>query len=175
MIVRYGLVAIFLGSAAEGEPFALAGGVLAHRGFVYPWVAVSAAFAGALAIDQAWFFLARRARSNRWVQSVSRRPAFATSLDLLDRHPRWFIVLFRFAYGLRSVAPVAIGLSRVRTRQFVYLNVAAAAVWSILFTSMGYLAGPLFSRVSDRFGLGVGIASAVLSVGAIAFSLRRDP
>lgn len=173
IILRYGFVAIFFGAAIEGEPFALAGGMLVHRHLMSPWSALGSTFAGAFLIDQIWFHLARRARENRWVQSVAERPAFARALDLLDRHPRWFILLFRFAYGVRSVAPVAIGLSRVSTRLFVPLNLVAAVAWTLLFTALGYAAGPLFERLSDRFGTGVEIGAVLLSLGALAFSLRK--
>ena len=95
-IIRYGLVAIFLGTAIEGEPFALAGGVLAQRALLSLWMAVGAAFAGSCLIDQIWFHAARRLRTNPLVHSVTRRPAFARSIESLEHHPIGFVRLARF-------------------------------------------------------------------------------
>lgn len=171
-IIRYGFVAILLGTAIEGEPFALAGGVLAQRAMLPFWIALGAAFAGALLIDQLWFHAARRVRTNHLVQTVTRRPAFARSLASLDRHPVWFVLLSRFVYGIRAVASVAIGFSPVRTRLFMPLNVLAAAVWSVLFTALGYWSGPIFEQLSTRYGAGVEAAAVVLSLTMFAVALR---
>ncbi len=37
LIVRFGLPAVFIGAGIEGEPFAIAGGFLAHRHLVPLW------------------------------------------------------------------------------------------------------------------------------------------
>jgi len=147
--------------------------MLAERGLLAPWAVLATVFAGAVGIDQGWFWLARRARSNSWVRSVSQRPAFARALDLLERHPTWFLLLFRFAYGLRSVAPVVVGLSKIRFRLFLTLNLVAAAVWTLAFTTLGYLAGPLFEHLSKRFGSAIEIAAVALSMAALGYSLRK--
>lgn len=173
LILRYGLFAVFAGSAIEGEPFALAGGVLAHRHLLSVPAALLAAIGGALFVDQLWFHLARRARHSRIVRGVAKRPAFARSLALIERHPVAFALLFRFAYGLRAVAPVAIGASRVDARLFVPLNVVAAIVWGGLFTALGYALGPSFAAVEARYGTGLAVGGVVLSALVLALALRR--
>ena len=173
IILRYGVVAIFLGAGIEGEPFALAGGVLAHRHWLSPYTAGLAAVGGSCLIDQFWFHLSRHFRQSRIVQRVTRRPAFARSLDLIERHPVWFVLLFRFAYGLRAVAPVAIGSSRLPTGLFVPLNMAAAIVWGSLFTTLGYLLGPTFEVAEARYGTGIAVATIGLSAVDLALALRR--
>jgi membrane protein DedA with SNARE-associated domain len=173
LIVRYGVIAIFLGAGIEGEPFALAGGVLAHRGWLPPYIAVLAAICGSCLVDQFWFHLSRSFRRNRMVLRIKQRPAFARSLELIERYPIRFVLLFRFAYGLRAVAPVAIGTSKLPTRLFVPLNIIAAIVWGCLFTGAGYLLGPAFEQAEARYGSRIAIATVCVSVLAITFALRR--
>lgn len=173
IVLRYGLAAVFLGTAIEGEPFALAGGVLAHRGWLSPVAAVLAVIGGALFVDQLWFHLGRHFRDGRVVRSVVQRPAFARSLRLVERHPVPFVLGFRFAYGLRAVAPVAIGASRVATGLFVPLNVAAAAAWGALFTGLGWLAGPSYEAVEARYGTALTVGAIALSAGVLLFALRK--
>ncbi len=143
MIARYGLLAIFVGSGIEGEPFALAGGVFAHRQWLSPYAVALTVIAGAFCVDQFWFHLSRNFRQSRLVQKVVQRPAFRRALDLIERHPVLFVLLFRFAYGLRAVATVAIGASAVPKKQFILLNFVAATVWGMLFTGLGYALGRL--------------------------------
>jgi len=173
IIIRYGVIAIFLGAAIEGEPFAIAGGILAHRHWLPAWLAALAAIAGALSIDQIWFHLSRHFRHNRRIEKVSRRPAFARSLDLLDRRPIWFLALFRFAYGVRAVAPVAIGLSRVPARLFVALDIPAAIVWGSAFTALGFALGPAFEAAEARYGTTIEVGAIAVSVLALVFALHR--
>jgi membrane protein DedA with SNARE-associated domain len=173
LVIRYGVIAILLGAGIEGEPFALAGGILAHRHWLPFWLAASASIVGSCLVDQAWFHISRHFRSNRRVQAITERPAFARCLDILQRHPIWFVLLFRFAYGLRVVAPVAIGLSNVPTRLFVPLNIASAIVWGIIFTALGYALGPAFEAAEARYGTTIALAAIIVSAGALAFTLRR--
>ena len=172
LVLRYGVIAIFLGAGIEGEPFAIAGGVLAQRGWMHTWLAVAAAIGGAIAVDQFWFHLSRYFRDNRMVRRVMDRPAFARSLELIERYPVRFAFLFRFAYGLRAVAPVAIGTSRVSERLFVPLDIVAAILWGAAFTGAGYLIGPAFERAEAHYGTTIGIVAICLSAAAIAVALR---
>lgn len=146
LISQYGLFAVFAGSGIEGEPFAIAGGILAHRGLLPLWQVVLAASIGSCAIDQFWFFLGHYFRNHKWVVSVSKRPAFADALNLIERRPILFILSFRFAYGLRSIAPVAIGTSRVSALRFIPLNILAAAIWGPLFVGIGFIFGSTLER-----------------------------
>lgn len=173
LILHYGVIAILLGAGIEGEPFALAGGILAHRHWMSPYTAALASIVGSCLVDQMWFHLSRHFRASKVVQRIAERPAFRRSLDLIERYPMWFVLLFRFAYGLRAVAPVAIGASRVPTRLFVPLNIIAAIVWGSLFTGAGYLLGPAFEAVEKRYGTGITIATIGLSGLVLVLALRR--
>ena len=51
------------------------------------------------------------------------------------------ILGFRFVYGLRSVTPFVIGMSRVRAIEFVALNIVSAAVWANTIGGLGFLFG----------------------------------
>jgi membrane protein DedA with SNARE-associated domain len=55
------------------------------------------------------------------------------------------------------------------------LNAFAAGAWSVLFTTLGYLAGPMVGRLWERYGAGVGVAALFLSIAvfAIAFGAVR--
>ena len=173
IVLHYGVIAIFLGAGIEGEPFALAGGILAHRDWLHGWVAAGAASTGAAAIDQLWFHLSRRFRNNRRIRAIAARPGVARCRALLERYPVGFVLLFRFAYGLRAVAPVAIGLSNVSAWLFVPVDLLAAAAWGSGFTALGFLMGAPFERAEQRYGPEIGLAAIAISALALALVLRR--
>jgi membrane protein DedA with SNARE-associated domain len=176
LLAHYGLFAVFAGSGIEGEPFALAGGILAHRAALPLWQVMIAASLGSCTVDQFWFFLARYFRDDRWVVRLSRRPAFADAIDLIERRPTMFILLFRFAYGLRAIAPVAIGSSQVSAWRFVPLTIVASAIWGPIFVTIGYMFGTTLERYlphSTATIIFVVMAFALISILCTRAALRR--
>ncbi|MEF0940937.1 DedA family protein [Rhizobium sp. BR 362] len=149
LIARYGLLAIFLGAAIEGETMVILGGVFSHRHLMTYWNAAAAACAGSFIADQTLFFIGRYARHYPRVQKIIAKPAFARVTHLLERHPTGFIFSFRFIYGLRAISPVAIGMTGVSAIKFALINAAAALIWGLLFTGIGYLFG---QGIEQAFG-----------------------
>jgi membrane protein DedA with SNARE-associated domain len=173
IIAKYGLFALFLGAGIEGETVVVAGGLLSHKGLLPLPGAMAAAAAGSFVADQIFFSAGRYFRGQAWVKRVQQRPIFARALGLLERHPIGFIFAFRFIYGFRTVSPVAIGTTQVRTKLFVLINAIAAVVWGIVFTGIGYLFGHSFEKLLHRYlphGHDVLIAAAVVVAIALIFA-----
>lgn len=167
IIAKYGFAALFLGAGLEGETVVVAGGLLAHKGLLPLPGAMAAAAAGSFVADQIFFSAGRYFRGQAWVKKVQQKPLFAKALGLLERHPIGFIFAFRFIYGFRTISPIAIGTTQVRTKLFVVINAVAAVVWGIVFTGIGYLFGHSFEKLLDRFlphGHRVWVAAAVVAV-----------
>ena len=53
----------------------------------------------------------------------------------------------RFLWGFRIALPVAIGMSSMRTRRYLALNLAAGALWSTVIGSIGFGSAQLLSYV----------------------------
>ena len=149
-IAHYGLIAILVGSALEGETVAMIGGMSAHRGlFALPavWAAV---LAGTLIADQGLYYVGRTLKDRPWVLKMRSTGRFQKAQSLFERHPRKFVMLFRFFYGLRTVSPVLIGTSGFPPLRFAMLNLIAAILWSLLFVGLGYAFGLGIERLFDR-------------------------
>ncbi len=175
-ITQYGLVAIFLGAAFEGETSVVTGGLLAHQHLLPLVGSAAAAVTGSFAADQLFFFAGRRYRDTKRVRRIAEKPAFAKALDTLERHPTVFILGFRFLYGLRTISPVAIGTSHVPARTFMILNAISALVWGVVFTGIGYVFGDGLIELVDEVmprqklvGVAILVAVAALVIAAIRF------
>ncbi|WP_174285515.1 DedA family protein [Sphingomonas bacterium] len=169
LLQHYGLAALFVGAGVEGETVVVGGGLLAHRGYFPLSGAMAAASAGSFVADQLFFLGGRRFRDHRWVRRVREKPAFARAIGWLERYPIGFILAFRFIYGLRTVSPVAIGTSRVEARTFLIVNIVAAIMWGVTFTTIGYLAGRRFEHLLHRFVPGTPLLlGAVGILGGVA-------
>ncbi len=175
-MLRYGLVALFLGAGFEGETVVVGGGLLAHRGVFSLPGAMAASSAGSFVADQLFFAAGRYCRDRRWVTRQRERPAFSRVLRMLERYPVAFIFAFRFIYGIRTISPVAIGTSQVRGSVFLAVNVVAAIVWGVVFTAIGYAFGHEVERVLHRLlpsPTTVVVVGAFVVVSLIAVHLVR--
>lgn len=178
-ITQYGLAAIFLGAAFEGETSVVTGGLLAHQHLLPLIGSAAAAVTGSFAADQLFFFAGRHYRDTKRVRRIAEKPAFAKALDTLERHPTIFILGFRFLYGLRTISPVAIGTSHVPARTFMILNAISALVWGVVFTGIGYVFGDGLIELVDKVMpkqklVGVAILVAVAAVVIAAIRVWRS-
>lgn len=146
LISQYGLAIVLAGSLLEGETVLLLAGYAAHRGYLDLTAVVAVAMLGAVIGDQVWFALGRR----QGMRLIVRRPWLNSrvqrALDLIERHPVKVIFAMRFAWGLRTALPIAVGMSHVSWRRFLLLNLLSALLWAPLVTGMGYMFGAILAR-----------------------------
>ncbi len=148
-LVQYGpavgYIVLLLGSFVEGESVVLTAGFFAYKGYLSLPAIMLIAFLGSLFADQLLFFLGRIYGPGM----LERKPAFREKAErafgLLHHYHIWFILGFRFVYGIRTVSPFVIGASGIPVKRFAILNVIAAAIWAVLSCYAGYLLGYFFA------------------------------
>ncbi|WP_338466647.1 DedA family protein [Novosphingobium sp. ZN18A2] len=168
---QFGALGIGLGAGLEGETAVVIGGIVARHGAVSPLAAFTAAWLGSMIADQAFFLLGRWRRDGAWVHKIMARPGFHRAIDFVERNPKTFCIVFRFLYGLRTVGPVTIGLSRIPASLFFALNVLSAAVWAATFTFVGYHFGQAFELALGRALTPlhvIALAAAAIAVALLA-------
>ena len=144
LIATYGLIIVAIGAVVEGETVVVVAGFLAHQGLMNPVAVAIAAFVGSWAGDQGFFMLGRRFSGSKFVREQVERPAFTRVIALIEQNPIRFILAFRFLYGLRTVSPIAVGISNVPALTYLLFNTIAAAGWAAIMTGIGYLLGRTF-------------------------------
>jgi len=171
---------IFAWTFFEGETFVLFAGLAASKGYL-DWGGVFfAAWLGSFAGDQLYFWIGRRwgtallGRVPRWQGSVQ------SSLEWLKRYDTWFILSFRFIYGVRNFASFAMGMSGLAPARFASLNLGAAFVWALAFSGFGFMFGQVFkhmlSDVAQIFSfVTLGVFVVAISVGTYLHRRRRNP
>lgn len=170
---NFGYIALFIGTFFEGETILVLAGFLAFQDYLRLDLVIFTAFLGACAGDQLWYSLGRRygrrmlARKPRW-EALGER-----ALRLLHRHPDLWVLGFRFVYGLRTVMPVAIGLSGYPPRRFLLFNGIGAILWASVLGLASYHFGSLLESLLGHIKrYEFIILGALLVVGGL-FWLRR--
>ncbi|HOD14351.1 MAG TPA: DedA family protein [Spirochaetota bacterium] len=149
LIMDYGYLAVIIGTFLEGETILIVAGFAAYEGYLELPLVITAAFFGSLFGDQLYFFIGRYKGQALLARFKSWEPRITRFRKLMDRHNTWFILIFRFLYGLRTPAPFAIGLSNVSIRKFIFLNIISAAIWAVTLGVLGYFFGQVLEAILD--------------------------
>lgn len=157
LLLEYGYWLILGWTFIEGETIVIIAGVAAAAGHMKLWLIVLVAWVGSYCGDQIYFTIGKK-----FGPAILRRlPAAQKPIDrasrLLLKYDHWFILSFRFIYGVRNFTPPALAIAGVPHKRFAILNFFAAGLWAISFAGAGYLFGQAFkSLVADAhkyFGL----------------------
>jgi membrane protein DedA with SNARE-associated domain len=180
LVTTYGPAVIFVGTFLEGETIVVVAGFLAHQGIIDPFAVAASAFLGSFLGDQFWFYLGRRHAEHPLATHITRHPLFTKVASAIEDHRIKFILTFRFIYGIRTISPVAVGLTDIPTKEFLLLNAIAAVIWAIAFTALGYLFGKAVETVlgdikaiEHKIFAAAGIALAIFVIYQIGWRTRR--
>ena len=179
LIHTYGYIGVVIGTFLEGETTLLLAAFAAHQGYMELPYVMAAASLGSFCGDQSFFWLGRKRRR----KTLARHPALAGKIEkaqaLMERYRKLVMFFFRFMYGLRTVIPFAIGMSKIPAVEFITFSTVSAVVWAVLVAGAGYLFGnALESLLGDmkRYELVVLGAIAVTGVAVwIIYLYRRKP
>jgi len=135
MLIKYGLVAVFLAAMVEADVIPILAGVGAHRGYFDPVVVVAAATAGALAGDCLWFYIGRHnlIRDSKLLNRIRSKAEV-----LFRRVGEWQIPLSHVIYGTRIATMIFIGARGSSPRRFVFVDGAACLALTTLLFCLGF-------------------------------------
>jgi membrane protein DedA with SNARE-associated domain len=178
LVMSYGLAAVLLGSALEGDFTLILAGVFAHLGyFPYP-LAVAAGALGSFLGDLAWYSLGRvrgpRFRAGRLYQRMGHRiESLAARLGPAE------LIAARFVYGTKAASMVFWGLHGLSLLRFVLVDGVGCVLGSFVFTGLGYLvsgsATVLLGRVRRvQLWLLGALAVGVVLVVIINWAAKRE-
>jgi membrane protein DedA with SNARE-associated domain len=138
LVLRYGLLAVLLGSAVEGDFTLILAGVGAHLGYFPFPLAIAAGALGSFAGDLAWYTLGRlrgpRFRAGRLYRRMGHRIE-----SLARRLGPAQLLAARFVYGTKAASMVFWGLHGLSLGRFAIVDGIAAVIGSAVFIGLGYL------------------------------------
>ncbi len=188
LLLTHGYLVIFLGAALDnfglpssGDVVLFAGGFFANNGRAALPLVMLSGFAGALVSDNSVYWIGRiggrplidRILKIRLLQFLINEKSLEKVERYFESHGGKTVFVGRFGPGLRSMTPLFAGVTRMGYFRFVPYNVAAALVWAVVYSFIGYVFGQYWSEllaVAKSFGFSV-VALVILVI--VAFVLRR--
>jgi membrane-associated protein len=174
---------LLVGFFLPGDTLLFFTGVLVLGGVIGQplWIVIPAVAVSAALGDQLGYFIGRvtgpRIFERRESGLFSQRSVTKTQ-GFFDRYGPLAVTIARFVPVVRTFAPVAAGVGKMRKRVFTTFNVAGAALWSAAVVILGYgLAhipgvADLVARYIDVVLVGI-VAISVVPVLIRAIVIRR--
>ncbi len=137
----------------EGESVILTASFLAYKGHLSIFKIMIVAFCGTLFADQALYHLGHYYGPDFLERFPKMKKRSTKAFKLLRKWDVWYILIFRFIYGIRIVSPIVIGTAGIPPWRFIPLNFISAVVWTIVSCGLGFLFGEIIEHVLHSFHL----------------------
>lgn len=145
---------LMLGAAIiEGETFLVLGGVAAAAGMLNLGWIIILSITGCMIHDCFLFYLGRYVGPAILKRKPNWQPKVKRISFMIDKYNIWLIIGFRFAYGLRTVIPFALGMSNISNIKFIISNNIGAFIWVLVFLLSGYYFGNIFEIMLHKLSL----------------------
>ncbi len=132
LLQEYGYIVLFFWSILEGELGLIMAGIMSHTGHMNVGLSIFIAGLGGFTGDQIYFYIGRYSKRYIHKKMHKHRRKFAVAHLLLKKYGWPLIFIQRYLYGLRTVIPMSIGLTRYSAGKFAFINLLSAWVWAAL-------------------------------------------
>ncbi len=137
----YGYIVLFLYSLGGGFVALLGAGVLSFMGKMDLTLSITIAFIANFIGDALLFYMSRYHKGEMMEYFKKHRRKLAFSHLLIKRHGAWIIIIKKFIYGLKTLVPLAIGLTKYDFWKFSGYNALGALIWAITVGGLSFLFG----------------------------------
>ena len=149
LLKEYGYIVLFFWSILEGELGLLMGGIMCHTGDMNLPIAIFVAGLGGFSGDQIYFYIGRYSKKYIHKKLHKQKRKFAIAHLLLKKYGWPIIFIQRYMYGLRTIIPMSIGLTRYSASKFAIINLLSAWTWAALTIIPAYIFGEEILKVLE--------------------------
>ncbi len=153
-LTTYGYIGLFLYSLGGGFVGLLAAGVLSYAGKMDLSTSIAVAFVANFLGDMLLFYMSRYQKKDIMNYMHKHKRKLALSHILMKKYGSWVIFMQKYVYGIKTLIPLAIGLTKYDFRRFGILNLFASAIWAVIVGYGSYASGKpliaLYENVADK-------------------------
>lgn len=150
-VASWGYAILFFWSVLEGELGLIFAGIAAHTGHLNVWVAIFIAGLGGFVGDQIYFYIGRLNKGYIQRNFASQRRKLALAHLLLQKYGWPIIFIQRYMYGMRTIIPISIGLTRYSALKFAIINLVSAWIWAAITILLAWVLGEQILEILKFF------------------------
>ncbi len=151
LVNTYGYWFMVLGAFLETDTLLIAGGFAANQHLLNVGYLIIIAIGFSMLHDCILFYIGR----GIGIKLLNKYPGLEQKMhkasEYIDRYGLWVILILRFAYGLRTLIPIALGMSKISDKKFLFYDFIGGILWSIFFIFGGALFGKAMAVLIPKF------------------------
>ncbi|RXJ83615.1 DedA family protein [Arcobacter sp. CECT 8985] len=163
LIRDWGYIALFAYSFGGGFVGLVFAGVLSYTGDLNIYISILVAGVSNFLGDQFLFMLARKNKiyAKDMMKKYGRKIALAHVM--MRKYGSLVVFIQKYIYGIKTLIPLAMGITKYSSGKFVIYNMLATILWAIIVGYASYTAGQyILSSASEFKYIGLGIVAIVL-------------
>lgn len=137
----YGYIILFVYSFGGGMIAIIAAGVLSYQGSMNLEISIIVALISNFIGDTFLLYASRYNKQIFMPYIKKHRRKLALSHLLMKKYGDKIIIIKKYIYGLKTLIPVAIGLTKYSAVKFSILNFIGATIWAVTLGYGSYYAG----------------------------------
>ncbi|WP_345993359.1 DedA family protein [Sulfurimonas sp. HSL-1716] len=149
-IATYGYIGLFIYSLGGGFVALVAASVLSYMGKMDLATSMAIAFTANVIGDNLLFYLARNQKTAMHDYLRKHRRKLALAHLKMKQYGSWIILIQKFIYGIKTLIPIAIGLTKYDVKKFTILNILSAIVWTLVVGFASYFSGNAIVKLYDH-------------------------
>lgn len=161
-LATYGYIGLFLYSLGGGFVALVGAAVLAYMGKMDLTLVIAIAFIANALGDVLLFYMARYQKGTMMDGLRKHRRKLALSHVLMKKYGSSIILFQKFVYGIKTLIPIAIGLTKYDFKKFAVLNVLSAGVWALVVGLGSYYSGSVIVKLVEQISDKPWIAPVIL-------------
>ena len=171
-IQDWGYIALFLYSFGGGFVGLIFAGVLSYAGDLNIYISILVAGVSNFLGDQFLFFLARKNKNyaKDMMKKYGRKIALAHLL--MRKYGSFVIFVQKYIYGIKTLVPLAMGITKYSALKFTIFNAMAAILWACVIGYASFTAGEFILNLSEDFKY-VGLFTVVMVILAISYVFKK--
>ncbi len=168
----WGYVALFLYSFGGGFVGLAIASVLSYSGDLNIYVCIIIAAISNFIGGQFLFFLARKNKNyaKDMIKKYGRKIALAHLL--MKKYGSFVIFVQKYIYGIKTLVPLAMGITKYSALKFTIFNAMAAILWACVIGYASFTAGEFILNLSEDFKY-VGLFTVVVIFLLITYAFKK--
>jgi membrane protein DedA with SNARE-associated domain len=169
LIRDWGYIILFLYSFGGGFVALVVAGILSYSGELNIIISILVAGVSNFIGDQFLFTLARKNKHQAKQMMQKHRRKIALSHLMMRKYGTWVIFIQKYIYGIKTLIPLAMGLTKYDYKKFLFFNILATSLWAIVVGTAAYMLGEVIYTYIDELKSYVPFIVGAIIIGVIYF------
>jgi len=173
IIQDWGYLALFFYSFGGGMLGLAVASVFAYSGDLNIYYVIIVAFVSNLLGDQFLFTIARNNKDYAKEMMQKHKRKIALAHLMMRKYGSVTILLQKYIYGIKTLIPLSIGLTKFDAKKFFIFNLIGAIIWSLVVGIGAYMLGDIFLSTVEEFKT-YGIVLLIFLIFTITYFLNKN-